>query len=61
MWVKFTGDFDFNPAPHKGRVTVAFKAGQWENVPRDCAEAAIAAKKAVKAKRKVDGEGERSG
>lgn len=46
--VKFTADFDYKPAP---QITVAYLAGMEENVRRECAEQAIAAGKAVAAKR----------
>lgn len=47
MKVRFLEDYDFNPAAHGGRVTLAYKAGTEDNVTRECAEGAIAAGKAV--------------
>jgi hypothetical protein len=47
MWVRFTGDFDFSPAAFGGRSTIAYRAGMELNVTRECADAAIAAGKAV--------------
>lgn len=66
MWVRFTADFDFSPAAHGGRVTLAYKAGTLDNVTRECADLAIAAGRAVKAKsprekEPVDGEETASG
>lgn len=42
--VRFTADFDFKPKPS---VTVAFKAGDQKLVTTPCADAAVAAGKAV--------------
>ena len=60
-WVRFTEDFDWNPAP---RSTIAYKAGMIQNVTRRCQEAARAAGKVVSAKtprrparKAADGEG----
>lgn len=36
MWVRFVRDFDFSPAAHGGRVTVAYTAGTVANVTREC-------------------------
>ena len=36
MWVRFARDFDFSPAAHGGRVTIAYKAGTVANVTREC-------------------------
>lgn len=47
MWVRFTGDFDFSPAALGGRSTTAYRAGTELNVTRECADAAVAAGKAV--------------
>jgi hypothetical protein len=44
-WVRFTGDFDWSPVRHCNRVTVAYKAGMYLNVPRACRDAAAAAGK----------------
>ena len=41
---RFTRDFDFNPAVHKGQVTIAYKAGQEKT---DMTREAIAAAKAA--------------
>lgn len=43
MKVTFSRDFDFSPPAFKGAVTVAYKAGQTYTLPRDHADAAIAA------------------
>jgi hypothetical protein len=43
--VRFTENFDWSPKPH---VLIAYKAGESHTVKRECAEAAIAAGKAVK-------------
>ena len=43
--VRFIEDFDYKPTPS---VTVAYQAGMIETVKRDCADLAIAAKKAVR-------------
>ncbi|WP_421912734.1 hypothetical protein [Mesorhizobium sp.] len=51
MWVRFTGDFDFSPAAHGGRSTIAYKAGMVENVTRECADLAVAARSAVKGRK----------
>lgn len=48
--VRFTSDFDFSPSAFGGRVTQAFLAGTETTVTSECAEAALAAGKAVKAK-----------
>ncbi len=40
MWMKFSRDFDFEPAAHGGRLTLAYKAGAVENVTRECAKKA---------------------
>lgn len=50
-WVRFLADFDFSPDAFGGRVTMAFKAGMVENVTRECATAAFAASRAVRADR----------
>lgn len=47
--VRFTADFDFSPAALGGRVTLAYRAGTTVTVTTECATAAIAAGKAVKA------------
>ena len=47
-WVRFTSDFDFSPAALGGRYTKAYKAGTVDNVTRECADLALAAKKAVR-------------
>lgn len=60
MWVRFTEDFDFSPPALGGRVTTAFKAGMVENVTRECATAAFAASRAVRANR-PDLKGDRHG
>lgn len=52
-WVRFLTDFDWKPKP---QVTLAFRAGQEENVTTPCAEAAIAKGKAVKLPRKRKGD-----
>lgn len=39
MWIRVLSDFDWKPRP---AVTVAFLAGQEKNVPRACAEFALA-------------------
>jgi hypothetical protein len=44
--VRFTEDFDYKP---KSQVTIAYKAGTEKTVRRECADAAIAAGKAVEA------------
>jgi hypothetical protein len=46
MRIHFVADFDWSPIQHRGRVTVAFKAGMELRVTRACAAAAIAAGKA---------------
>jgi len=46
--VKFTEDFDWYPPSLKGRWMRAYKAGTAELVTTPCAEAAIAAGKAIK-------------
>lgn len=51
MWVRFTGDFDFSPAGLGGRSTTAYRAGMELNVTRECADAAVAAGKAVKGRK----------
>ncbi|MBP2459589.1 MULTISPECIES: hypothetical protein [unclassified Rhizobium] len=48
--VRFTKDFDYKP---KSQVTIGYKADTEMTVRRECADAAIAAGKAVE----VDGEG----
>lgn len=35
--MRFISDFDFSPAAHEGRVTVAYKAGHVLSVTRECA------------------------
>lgn len=45
--VTFTADFDYKPTP---RVLFAYKAGDIKTVKRDCADAAIAAGRAVEVK-----------
>lgn len=51
-WVRFTADhYWVQPG-----FTIAYKAGMHLNVTRACATEAIAAEKAVAAKRKIDGE-----
>lgn len=47
MRVTFSAPFDFSPAALKGRVTIAYEAGQTYSVTRECGEAAIAAGKAT--------------
>lgn len=47
-WVRFTADFDFKPKP---TVTLAYLAGQVRNVPRACADLAVAKSKATRMKR----------
>lgn len=42
--VRFTEDFDYKPTK---QVTIGYKAGMEETVKRECADQAIAAKKAV--------------
>lgn len=44
-WLRFTSDFDWSP---RYGVTIAYLKGMELSVTRRCAEAAIAAKKAVK-------------
>jgi hypothetical protein len=46
MWVRFNADFDWKPTSQS---ITAYKTGMVLNVTRACAEAAIAASKAVKA------------
>jgi hypothetical protein len=61
MWVRFVADFDFSPSALKGLSTVAYKAGMEKNVTRECADEALAAKKAVRIapqKRNSDAGGE---
>ena len=41
-WIKFSDNFDWNPEPHSGRVTIAYKRGMRLLVNTPCAEAAIA-------------------
>ena len=53
-WIEFTADFDFSPAASKGASTVAYKAGMKSNVTRECAEKALAAKKAKEVKKDAD-------
>lgn len=53
MRVRFERDFDFRPAALKGLVSVADKAGMEVAVPRECAEAAVAAGAGVVVKRKA--------
>lgn len=48
MWIKFTDAFSWKP---KRSVTMAWKAGDTFNATRECAEAAIAAGKAVEMKK----------
>jgi hypothetical protein len=40
-WVRFARDFDFSPAKHGGRVTIAYLAGTTRNVTRECADLAV--------------------
>jgi hypothetical protein len=47
MWIRVLSDFDWKPRP---AVTLAFLAGQEKNVPRACAEMAVARGLAVKMK-----------
>jgi hypothetical protein len=47
MWVRFQRAFDWTP-PEKRLVTMSYPAGHIANVPRDCAEKAIAAGAAVR-------------
>lgn len=55
-WIRFTADFDWRPIPQK---TIAYKAGMHKLVTTRCADAAIAAGKAVKqAKPKAPKEGD---
>lgn len=42
-WITFERDFDFSPVAHRGRVTLAYKAGTTANVTRACADQALAA------------------
>ena len=42
--VRFTKDFDYKPTP---QVTVGYLAGMEKTVKRECADQAIAARKAV--------------
>jgi len=52
-WVRFTEDFRYKPT---AATCVAYKAGSEHLVKQDCADKAIAAKKAVLIqRRKVDG------
>lgn len=39
VWVKFNRDFDWKP---KSQVTIAYRAGSQQNVPRAAADAAVA-------------------
>lgn len=50
MWVRFTADFDWKPAPS---VTIGYLAGMTQNVTRRCAERAFAKNKAVKIDAKI--------
>ena len=47
MWVRFERAFDWTP-PEKRLVTMSYPAGHIANVPRDCAEKAVAAGAAVR-------------
>ncbi|MCJ8051670.1 hypothetical protein GB928_004225 [Shinella curvata] len=50
-WIRFTKDHNWvQPA-----FTIAYKAGMHLNVTRACADEAVAAGKAVRAKRPIDG------
>lgn len=49
MWVRFKSRFDFSPEAKGGRVTVVYRGGV-HNVPRECADRAIALGVAVKVK-----------
>jgi hypothetical protein len=53
-WVEFTENFDFSPAALKGMSTLAYKKGTKANVTRECAEKAIAAKKAKEVSKDED-------
>jgi len=53
--VRFTADFDYKPTPS---ITIAYKAGMEMTVKRECADQAIAAKKAIAATSATDTEGE---
>jgi hypothetical protein len=44
MWIRFTAPFDYKP---KRSLTLSYKEGDTVNAPRECADAAIAAKAAV--------------
>lgn len=60
-WIEFTDDFDFTVPNRAGRITIVYKRGMVENVTRECADQARAAKKAKDApapggKAKADGE-----
>lgn len=48
--VTFLEDYDYNPAALKGALTTAYKAGKTETVNKECADAAIAAGKAKRAR-----------
>jgi hypothetical protein len=52
--VLFTADFDYKPTPS---VTIAYKAGMEMTVKRECADRAVAAKKAVAVPRATRSEG----
>ncbi|MDH6265533.1 hypothetical protein M2360_000923 [Rhizobium sp. SG_E_25_P2] len=48
--VRFLEDFDYRPSAFCGRVDIAYLAGMELPVKRECADAAIAAGKAVEIK-----------
>ena len=59
--VKFTEDFDYKPT---ARITIGYLAGMEMTVKRECAEQAIAARKAIRVKRVAevrDGEAKSGG
>lgn len=60
--ITFVEDFDYSPPAHSGRVTLAYRAGTTATVTRDCADMAIAAGKARRARggarrNEADGDG----
>lgn len=57
MRVRFTRDFDWRVPERKGRVTLAYKAGQEVTVRRVCGEAAVKAGAAEEVEAKRDGDG----
>jgi len=56
--VRFTEDFSYKPVR---RITIDYKAGQEVSVKRDCADAAIAAGKAIEIKARARSEAEDDG